>query len=203
MENNHKQPTFFFVDYLRLVIIPLYPIWLCFFDIFTPPKISSSWWQPWMTRQKSGPHDGLPCLMSYMEEVSSRSPSVWVIPRYSSIDGGRASLISIQIYTQHAYKHTNLYTYIFHIYMHTWSYLHIYICIDTCSQASAHPGIYASILASIIPSIIPSIHPSSVHPSSVHLSIFAYVQYIYAHVYSPASNFVVFVTCLSNSMTLT
>jgi hypothetical protein len=159
------------VDYLRLVIIPLYPIWLCFFDIFTPPKISSSWWQPWMTRQKSGPHDGLPCLMSYMEEVSSRSPSVWVIPRYSSIDGGRASLISIQIYTQHAYKHTNLYTYIFHIYMHTWSYLHIYIhiyiCIDTCSQASAHPGIYASILASIIPSIIPSIHPSILRPSII------------------------------------
>ena len=147
-----------------------------FFDIFTPPKISSSWWQTWMTRQKSGPHDGLPCLMSYMEEVSSRSPSVWVIPRYSSIDGGRASLISIQIYTQHTYKHTNLYTYVFHIYMHTWSYLHIYIHIymhrymQPGIRASAHPGIYASILASIIPSIIPSIHPS-IHPSILRPSI--------------------------------
>ena len=159
------------MDYLRLVIIPLYPIWLCFFDIFTPPKISSSWWQPWMTRQKSGPHDGLPCLMSYMEEVSSRSPSVWVIPRYSSIDGGRASLISIQIYTQHAYKHTNLYTYIFHIYMHTWSYLHIYIYIYIYMHRYMQPGIRASwhlcIHSCIHHSVHHSIHPSILRPSII------------------------------------
>ena len=175
------------MDYLRLVIIPLYPIWLCFFDIFTPPKISSSWWQPWMTRQKSGPHDGLPCLMSYMEEVSSRSPSVWVIPRYSSIDGGRASLISIQIYTQHAYKHTNLYTYIFHIYMHTWSYLHIYIYIYIYMHRYMQPGIRASwhlcihscIHHSVHHSIHPSIHPPSIHHPSICPSLRTYNTFMH------------------------